>query len=153
VTLLRAHDTGSDCSRSGGRATSFDPRPHLDGPVERCEGRSTVARSHSAGSGGGGPLGIDTGARPETTKTSANAATVLYPLRRGRVGNVMQGACALACVQAHVWHHLPPPLIPPMSCFRPLETGRVGERLTPPGEAFVSTPGPPLPTDATEPAP
>jgi hypothetical protein len=63
-----------------------------------------------------------------STRTPANAATALYPLRRGRIGNLLQRSYALACVQAHIWHGLPLVEIPPLVWFEALEAGRVDAR-------------------------
>jgi hypothetical protein len=84
---------------------------------------------------------------------NAGTATLLYPPGQGRIRSILQRECDLACVQAHVWHDLPLPRIPPSSWFKALETGRVGKRPAPSGEASLSTPGPAFPPDATEPTP
>lgn len=88
------------------------------------------------------------GLDPASTETPANAATVLYPLARGRIGNLIQRAYALACVQAHIWHDLPLVEIPPLSWFQALEEGRVAERPMPRGLGSAPAPAP-----ATRPAP
>jgi predicted acylesterase/phospholipase RssA len=68
------------------------------------------------------------GLDPETTKTPAGAGTVLYPLSRGKVANLLQRSYAIACVQAHIWHDLPLVEIPPRAWFEALERGRVEDR-------------------------
>lgn len=59
----------------------------------------------------------------ESTATPASAGTVLYPLSRGRVANLLQRSYGLACVQAHIWHDLPLVDIPPRPWFQALEDG------------------------------
>lgn len=71
------------------------------------------------------------GLDPETTKTPANAGTVLYPLSRGRIGNLIQRAYALSMAQGHVWHNLPLVDIPPLADFVTLESGRVSNTVSP----------------------
>lgn len=73
----------------------------------------------------------------ETTKTPAGAGTVLYPLRRGLIANLLQRSYALACVQAHIWHDLPLVEIPPLAWFEGLERGSVDDRPRPPEAPFV----------------
>jgi hypothetical protein len=65
------------------------------------------------------------GLRPDETKRPASAGTVLYPLRSGRIGNLLQRSFALAMTQAHVWHDLPVVDIPPIDDFRAMERGHV----------------------------
>jgi hypothetical protein len=69
-----------------------------------------------------------------------DAATVLYPLAKGRIGNLIQRAYALACVQAHIWHDLPLVRVPPLSWFQALEEGRVAERPMPRGDGSAPSP-------------
>jgi hypothetical protein len=76
---------------------------------------------------------------PKTTKEPAGAGTVLYPLARGKIANLLQRSYALACVQAHVWHDLPLVEIPPLAWFEALEAGRVDERPMPPA-GILETP-------------
>ena len=71
------------------------------------------------------------GLDPETTKTPAGAGTVLYPLHRGKIANLLQRSYAIACVQAHIWHDLPLVTIPPLAWFEALERGRVEDRPAP----------------------
>jgi hypothetical protein len=80
------------------------------------------------------------GLDPETTKTPAGAGTVLYPLGRGKIGNLLQRSYAIACIQAHIWHGLPLIQIPPLAWFEALEAGRVEERPAP-SEAPSLDPG------------
>jgi hypothetical protein len=77
------------------------------------------------------------GLEPERTKTPAGAGTVLYPLRRGLIANLLQRSYAIACVQAHIWHDLPLVQIPPLVWFEALEQGRVEDRPKPPEAPFV----------------
>ena len=76
-------------------------------------------------------LQVTTGLDPETTKTPANAGTVLYPLSRGRIGSLIQRAYALSMAQGHVWHNLPMVDIPPLADFVTLESGSVPKKLSP----------------------
>jgi hypothetical protein len=71
------------------------------------------------------------GLDPKTTQTPAGAGTVLYPIRRGLIANLLQRAYAIACVQAHIWHDLPLVKIPPLAWFEALEQGRVDDRPKP----------------------
>ncbi|HET7236614.1 MAG TPA: hypothetical protein VFK59_09300 [Actinomycetota bacterium] len=71
------------------------------------------------------------GLDPQTTKTPAGAGTVLYPLGRGKIGNLLQRSYAIACIQAHIWHDLPLVEIPPLAWFEALEMGRVEDRPAP----------------------
>ena len=71
------------------------------------------------------------GLDPETTRTPAGAGTVLYPLGRGKIANLLQRSYAIACVQAHIWHDLPLVEIPPLAWFEELERGSVGTRSAP----------------------
>lgn len=79
------------------------------------------------------------GLDPVSTRTPANAATALYPLRQGRIGNLLQRSYALACVQAHIWHDLPLVEIPPLAWFEALEAGRVDSRPAPLPDAERAT--------------
>ncbi len=69
-------------------------------------------------------VGLD----PATTRVPPSAGTVLSPLPRGRIANLLQRSYALACVQGHIWHDLPLVEIPPRSWFEGLEAGRVDRR-------------------------
>jgi hypothetical protein len=71
------------------------------------------------------------GLDPETTKMPAGAGTVLYPLKAGKIANLLQRSYAISCVQAHIWHGLPLVQIPPLSWFEALERGRVDDRPPP----------------------
>jgi hypothetical protein len=71
------------------------------------------------------------GLDPKTTETPAGAGTVLYPIRRGLIANLLQRSYAIACVQAHIWHDLPLVNIPPLAWFEALEQGRVDDRPEP----------------------
>jgi hypothetical protein len=71
------------------------------------------------------------GLEPASTIEPAGAATVLYPLGRGRIAKLLQRSYALACVQAHIWHDLPLVEIPPLPWFEALEAGRVEARSMP----------------------
>lgn len=52
------------------------------------------------------------GLTPVTTETSADAATVLFSLVKGRIGSLIQRA-----VQGYIWHNLPLVDIPALSLF------------------------------------
>jgi hypothetical protein len=71
------------------------------------------------------------GLDPKTTQKPAGAGTVLYPIRRGLIANLLQRSYAIACVQAHIWHDLPLVEIPPLAWFEALERGRVVDRPKP----------------------
>jgi predicted acylesterase/phospholipase RssA len=77
------------------------------------------------------------GLDPKTTETPAGAGTVLYPIRRGLMANLLQRSYAIACVQAHIWHDLPLVDIPPLAWFEALEQGRVDDRPKPPEAPYV----------------
>jgi hypothetical protein len=77
------------------------------------------------------------GLDPKITETPTGAGTVLYPLRRGLIANLLQRSYAIACVQAHIWHGLPLVEIPPLAWFQALEQGRVEDRPKPSEAPFV----------------
>jgi hypothetical protein len=65
------------------------------------------------------------GLDPQSTKTAANAGTVLYPLAKGRIANLIQRSYALTMAQGHVWHNLPLRPVLPLAEFQTLESGKV----------------------------
>jgi hypothetical protein len=76
-------------------------------------------------------LALTPGLTEKETTQPAGAATVLYPLARGKIAALLQRSYALTGVNLYIWHDVPLVQIPPLTWFEGIEAGRVGERSLP----------------------